>query len=61
LFIALGWDVLHKIQTNLYMQEVKIEKTQKQEGSKNKKFADYAFHLAPDYKNPLRIRCLSKV
>jgi adenine-specific DNA-methyltransferase len=37
--------VLHKIQTNLYYQEVKIEKTQKQEGSKNKKFADYAFHL----------------
>ena len=53
LFIALGWDVLHKIQTNPYMQEVKIEKTQKQEGSKNKKFADYAFHLTPDYKNPV--------
>ena len=53
LFIALGWDVLHKIQTNPYMQEVKIEKTQKQEDSKNKKFADYAFHLAPDYKNPV--------
>jgi adenine-specific DNA-methyltransferase len=53
LFIALGWDVLHKMQTNPYMQEVKIEKTQKQEGSKNKKFADYAFHLAPDYKNPV--------
>lgn len=53
LFIALGWDVLHKIQTDPWRQEVKIEKTQKQEDSKNKKFADYAFHLAPDYKNPV--------
>ncbi|PQJ31908.1 hypothetical protein BST92_08200 [Nonlabens arenilitoris] len=51
-FIALGWDVTHEYQKNPYKQEVKLEQTQKQEGSKNKKFADYAFYLAPDFKNP---------
>lgn len=52
-FIALGWDVNHKHQQNPYKQEVKVEKTQKQEGSKNKKFADYAIYLSPDFKNPV--------
>jgi len=52
-FIALGWDVNHKEQKNPYKQEVKIEKSQIQEGEKGKKFADYAFYLAPDFKNPV--------
>ncbi|MGZ0017641.1 Eco57I restriction-modification methylase domain-containing protein [Yeosuana sp. AK3] len=51
--IALGWDVNHEFQNNPYKQEVKVEKTQKQEGSKNKKFADYAFYIAPNFKNPV--------
>jgi adenine-specific DNA-methyltransferase len=51
--IALGCDVNHEHQKNPYKQEVKVEKTQKQEGSKGKKFADYAFYLDPDYKNPV--------
>ena len=52
-FSALGWDVTHDFQKNPYKQEVKLELTQKQEGSKNKKFADYAFYLEPDFKNPV--------
>ena len=52
-FTYLGWDVSHKFQKNPYKQEVKIEKTQKQKGSGGKKFADYAFYLDPDYKNPI--------
>lgn len=51
-FTALGWDVTHEYQKNPYQQEVKVEKPQIQEGSANKKRADYAFSLAPDYKNP---------
>lgn len=51
-FTALGWDVIHEYQKNPYQQEVKVEKAQIQEGSANKKRADYAFSLAPDYKNP---------
>jgi adenine-specific DNA-methyltransferase len=51
--IALGWDVNHEYQNNPYKQEVKVEKTQKQEGEKSKKFADYAFYLEPDFKNPI--------
>ena len=52
-FTYLGWDVGHKYQKSPYKQEVKIEKTQKQEGAGGKKFADYAFYLDPDYKNPI--------
>lgn len=52
-FTYLGWDVSHKYQKSPYKQEVKIEKTQKQEGNGGKKFADYAFYLDPDYKNPI--------
>lgn len=52
-FTYLGWDVRHKHQKSPYKQEVKIEKTQKQEGKGGKKFADYAFYLDPDYRNPI--------
>lgn len=52
-FTYLGWDVGHKYQKSPWKQEVKIEKTQKQEGAGGKKFADYAFYLDPDYKNPI--------
>lgn len=49
-FTALGWDVAHNHQKNPYQQEVKVEKAQRQEGSQAQKRADYAFHLAPDYR-----------
>jgi adenine-specific DNA-methyltransferase len=49
-FIALGWDVTHRFQHDPYKQEVKIEKTQKQHNESAHKRADYAFHLAPNYK-----------
>jgi adenine-specific DNA-methyltransferase len=42
-FIALGWDVRHKHQTNPYEQDVKIEKSQKQQNESARKRADYAF------------------
>lgn len=51
LFTALGWDVAHHEQTNPYEQEVKVEKPQRQQGSLAQKRADYAFSLAPNYKN----------
>ncbi|MFM2339066.1 MAG: hypothetical protein RL115_2259, partial [Bacteroidota bacterium] len=50
-FIALGWDVRHKHQTNPYEQEVKIEKSQKQQNESARKRADYAFFTAPNYKD----------
>ena len=49
-FTALGWDVAHNHQKNPYQQEVKVEKAQRQEGSQAQKRADYAFHLAPDFR-----------
>lgn len=51
-FTALGWDVAHHFQKNPYQQEVKVEKTQKQEGESAKKRADYAFYLAPEFRVP---------
>jgi type I restriction-modification system DNA methylase subunit len=45
-FIALGWDVNHKMQRNPYEQEVKIERNES--GSSRK--ADYAFFLAPNFR-----------
>lgn len=48
---ALGWDVYHNHQKNPFQQEVKIEKAQRQDGGLGQKRADYAFYLAPDYKN----------
>lgn len=47
---ALGWDVYHNHQKNPFQQEVRIEKAQKQDGGLGQKRADYAFYLAPDYK-----------
>lgn len=47
---ALGWDVYHNRQKNPFQQEVKIEKAQRQDGGLGQKRADYAFFLAPDYK-----------
>ena len=50
-FVALGWDVNHDTQTNPYEQEVKIEKPVKTGESKRR--ADYAFYLAPQFRNPV--------
>jgi adenine-specific DNA-methyltransferase len=50
-FIALGWDVTHKHQHNPYQQEVKIERSQKQQNESARKRADYAFFLAPNFKD----------
>ncbi|MEX1014163.1 MAG: type I restriction enzyme HsdR N-terminal domain-containing protein, partial [Candidatus Paceibacterota bacterium] len=52
-FINLGWDVNHTEQKNPYKQEVKVEKTVKEKDTLSKKFADYAFYLSPDFKNPV--------
>ena len=48
LFIALGWDVNHDQQTNPYEQEVKVEPPVSAAGQRR---ADYAFHLAPNYRD----------
>jgi adenine-specific DNA-methyltransferase len=50
-FTALGWDVRHREQQNPYEQEVKIEKSQKQQEAKAQKRADYAFYLVPNFKD----------
>jgi type I restriction-modification system DNA methylase subunit len=47
-FIALGWDVNHDEQTNPYEQEVKVEPSVSAGGQRR---ADYAFHLAPNYRD----------
>jgi hypothetical protein len=47
-FIALGWDVNHDEQTNPYEQEVKVEPSVSAGGQRR---ADYAFHLAPHYRD----------
>lgn len=47
-FIALGWDVNHETQKNPYEQEVKVERT---DGSARR--ADYAFRVAPNYRDVL--------
>ena len=49
-YTALGWDVNHDYQKNPFEQEVKIEKAQRQQGALGQKRADYAFFLAPNYK-----------
>jgi len=46
-FIALGWDVNHDVQTNPYEQEVKVERT----GGASQRRADYAFYLAPNFRD----------
>jgi adenine-specific DNA-methyltransferase len=52
-FIALGWDVNHQTQTNPYEQEVKIERSQKQQNESARKRADYAFYFAPNFKDEI--------
>ena len=47
-FIALGWDVNHDEQTNPYEQEVKVEPPVSAAGQRR---ADYAFHVAPNYRD----------
>lgn len=48
-FTALGWDVTHELQKNPYEQEVKIENRVSVQGSQRR--ADYAFFLAPNFKD----------
>ncbi|MDP4230118.1 MAG: N-6 DNA methylase [Bacteroidota bacterium] len=50
-WIALGWDVRHKYQTNPREQEVKVERNPDSSATSRK--ADYAFYLKPDYRNPV--------
>lgn len=47
-FIALGWDVNHDEQANPYEQEVKVEPQVSAAGQRR---VDYAFHLAPNYRD----------
>ena len=49
LFVAFGWDVNHDIQRNPYEQEVKVERSVSAGGQRR---ADYAFHLAPNFRDP---------
>ena len=53
-FMALGWDILHDEQKNPHRQEVKIEKSIADK-NKRKRWADYAFSLAPNYRNTVFI------
>jgi len=46
---ALGWDIYHNEQKNPYEQEVKVEKGVYV--GKQQKRADYAFHLAPNFRD----------
>ncbi len=48
-FKALGWDVDHDEQKNPYEQEVKVERGQRQ-GAAHKR-ADYAFSMAPNFRD----------
>jgi adenine-specific DNA-methyltransferase len=50
-FEALGWDVSSKHHPNPYEQEVRVEKSQKQQQSKAQKRADYGFFTAPNFKD----------
>src|SRR5271157_2353314 len=48
-FIALGWDVNHQTEKNPYEQEAKIELNVNVQGKKKR--ADYAFYLAPNFRD----------
>jgi len=48
-FIALGWDVNHNHQKNPFQQEVKVESNVSMGSSQRR--ADYAFYLAPNYRD----------
>lgn len=50
-FEALGWDVFHKKQRNPVEREVRIESWQQQAGATSQKRADYAFFLAPNFRD----------
>jgi type I restriction-modification system DNA methylase subunit len=47
-FFALGWDVNHDDQTNPYAQEVKVERAS---SGVSQRRADYAFYLAPNFRD----------
>jgi Alw26I/Eco31I/Esp3I family type II restriction m6 adenine DNA methyltransferase len=47
-WLALGWDVNHETQKNPFEQEVKVER--REHGSSQRR-ADYAFHLAPNFRD----------
>jgi len=47
--IALGWDVNHDTQKSPYEQEVKVER--KEHGVSQRR-ADYAFYIAPNFRDP---------
>jgi type I restriction-modification system DNA methylase subunit len=51
LFQALGWDVDHEHQHNPYEQEVKIESGLIVHNDRAQKRADYAFYLAPNFRD----------
>ncbi|MDR1848942.1 MAG: hypothetical protein LBQ75_02770, partial [Zoogloeaceae bacterium] len=51
LFKALGWDVDHEHQHNPYEQEVKVESGLIVYNARAQKRADYAFYLAPNFRN----------
>ena len=50
-FEALGWDVFHKKQRNPLEREVRVERSQQQAGATAQKRADYAFFLAPNFRD----------
>lgn len=51
LFKALGWDVDHEREHNPYEQEVKVERGLSVHDARSQKRADYAFHLAPNFRD----------
>ena len=51
LFKALGWDVDHEHQHNPYEQEVKVERSVSVHDARTQKKADYAFRLAPNFRD----------
>ncbi|MCL2297833.1 MAG: N-6 DNA methylase [Proteobacteria bacterium] len=51
LFKALGWDVDHEHQHNPYEQEVKVESGVIVQSARAQKRADYAFYLAPNFRD----------
>lgn len=51
LFKALGWDVDHEREYNPYEQEVKVERGLSVHDARSQKRADYAFHLAPNFRD----------
>ena len=48
-FTALGWDVTHEREKNPYEREVKVER--EVSDSQSRRRADYAFHLAPNFRD----------